>query len=45
MIRRELEYEEELVGEPGYTIVSEDGTELLPEESPDIDDDEASDEE
>ena len=45
MIRRELEYEEELVGEPGYTIVGEDGTELLPEESPDIDEDKASDEE
>ncbi|MCK5434589.1 MAG: tetratricopeptide repeat protein [Dehalococcoidales bacterium] len=45
ILRRELEYEEELVEEPGYTIVSEDGTELLPEESPDIDDDKASDEE
>ena len=45
MLRRELEYEEELVGEPGYTIVSEDGTELLPEESPDIDEEKASDEE
>jgi hypothetical protein len=45
IIRRELEYEEELVEEPGYTIVSEDGTELLPGESPDIDDDKASDEE
>ena len=45
MLRRELEYEEELVGEPGYTIVSEDGTELLPEESPDIEEEKASDEE
>ena len=43
ILRRELEYEEELVEEPGYTIVSEEGTELLPEESPDIDDDKASD--
>jgi len=45
ILRRELEYEEELVEEPGYTIVSEEGTELLPEESPDIDEDKASDEE
>jgi len=45
ILRRELEYEEELVEASGYTIVNEDGTELLPEESPDIDDDKASDEE
>ena len=45
ILRRELEYEEELPEEPGYTIVSEEGTELLPEESPDIDEDKASDEE
>ena len=45
MLRRELEYEEELPEEPGYTIVSEEGTELLPEESPDIDEDKESEEE
>jgi tetratricopeptide (TPR) repeat protein len=45
ILRRELEYEEELPEEPGYTIVSEEGTELLPEESPDIDEDKASEEE
>ena len=35
ILRRELEYEEELVEEPGYTIIGGEGeTELLPEESP-----------
>jgi len=41
MIRRELEYEEALLGEPSYTIVGgEEGeeAELLTEESSDIDD-------
>jgi len=32
-IRRELEYEESLLGEPGYTVVGGDEPELLPEES------------
>ena len=36
MLRRGLEYEEELVEEPGYTIVSEEG-EVLLEEFPGID--------
>ncbi len=38
IIRRELEYEEALSGEPTYTIVGGDETELLSEEFPDIDD-------
>ena len=41
IIRRELEYEEALLGEPSYTIIGgEEGeeTELLSEESSDIDD-------
>ena len=34
ILRRELRYEEELVEEPGYTIIGSEGeTELLPEES------------
>ena len=37
MLRRGLEYEEELVGEPGYTIVGEEG-EVLLEEFPEIED-------
>ncbi len=37
IFRRELEYEG-VVEEPGYTIVGGDEVELLPEESPDIDD-------
>ncbi|MFC2017560.1 tetratricopeptide repeat protein [Chloroflexota bacterium] len=32
IIRRGLEYEEALSGEPGYTIIGGEGTELLPEE-------------
>ena len=38
IIRRELEYEEALPGTPSYTIIGGDETELLSEESPDIDD-------
>lgn len=38
MIRRELEDEQALPGEPSYTIIGGEETELLPEESPDIDD-------
>ncbi len=38
IIRRELEYEEALLGEPTYTIVGGEETELLPEEASDIDD-------
>ena len=38
IFRRDLEKEEEVVGGPGYTIVSGDEVELLSEESPDIDD-------
>jgi len=37
LFRRQLEYEEELVGEPGYTIISEEAEPLL-EEFPEIDD-------
>ena len=37
IIRRELEYEEALPGKPGYTIIGGEETELLSEESPDID--------
>jgi len=37
IIRRELEQEEVLVEEPGYTIISDEGTEVLPpEETPEI---------
>jgi len=38
IIRREIEYEEALPGEPTYTIVGGDETEILTEESSDIDD-------
>lgn len=38
IIRRELEYEEALPGESTYTIIGGDETEILPEESLDIDD-------
>ena len=38
IFRRELEYEEEVAEEPGYTIVGGDEVEPLPEESGDIDD-------
>ncbi len=38
IFRRELEYEEGVAEEPGYTIVDVDELELLPEEPPDIDD-------
>ncbi len=37
IIRRELEYEEALPGEPSYTMIGGTETELLPEESPEID--------
>jgi len=37
IIRRELDYEEALLGEPSYTIVGGDETELLLEESPEVD--------
>ncbi|MBA7539178.1 hypothetical protein ES705_31457 [subsurface metagenome] len=37
IIRRELEYEEALPTEPGYTIIGGEEGELLPEEPPDID--------
>ncbi len=45
IIRRELEYEEALLGEPSYIIVGGDEAELLSEESSDIDDDEIDNEE
>ncbi|MFC1897062.1 tetratricopeptide repeat protein [Chloroflexota bacterium] len=38
IFRRKLENEEEVMEEPGYTIVGGDEVELLPVESPDIDD-------
>jgi tetratricopeptide (TPR) repeat protein len=38
IFRREIEYEQELVEEPGYTIIGEGDSELLPEEFLDIDD-------
>ncbi|MFC2071184.1 tetratricopeptide repeat protein [Chloroflexota bacterium] len=38
IIRRELEYENALSGKPSYTIIGGEETEILPEESPDIDD-------
>ncbi len=38
IIRRELEYEESLPGEPSYTIIGGEETELFSEESADIDD-------
>jgi hypothetical protein len=38
IIRRELEYEEALPEEPGYTIIGGEERELLPEELHDIDD-------
>lgn len=37
VLRRELEHEEESAEEPGYTIIGGEEAELLPEESPDID--------
>ncbi len=37
IIRRELEYEEALPEEPGYTIIGGEEGELLPKEPPDID--------
>ena len=39
IIRRELEYEEALPDEPGYTIIAGDETELLPEELSEVNDD------
>lgn len=39
IIRRELEHEEALLGEPSYIIIGGDETELLLEESSDLDDD------
>ncbi len=38
ILRRQLEYEEEAVAQPNYTIVGGDGGELLPGESASIDD-------
>jgi hypothetical protein len=38
-LRRELEYEESLLGEPGYTVIGGDEPELLHEEPLDTDDD------
>jgi len=38
IFRSKLEYEEGVVGRPGYTIVGGDGVESLPEEPSDIDD-------
>jgi len=38
IIRRELEQEEAIPEEPGYTIIGGDESELLPEEPPDVDD-------
>jgi len=38
ILRWELEHEEELVEEPGYTIIGGEEIETLPEESLDIDD-------
>ncbi len=38
IIRREVEYEEALSGKPSYTIIGGEGAEVLPEESPDVED-------
>lgn len=45
IFRRKLEYEEELVETPGYTIAGGEETEVLPEESSESDEDEAENEE
>ncbi len=45
VIRRELEHEESLLGEPGYTVVGGEESGLLSEESPDSSDDEGNEEE
>ncbi|MFC1977756.1 tetratricopeptide repeat protein, partial [Chloroflexota bacterium] len=45
IIRRELEHEEALLGEPSYIIIGGEETELLSEESSDMDDDEIDNEE
>ena len=45
LLRHELEYEEELVEEPGYTIIDESGIEVLPKVPPDIEEDKVSNEE
>jgi len=37
LFRRELEYEQELVEEPGYTVIGGEDSELLPEEVPEAD--------
>jgi len=37
ILRRELEHEEELVEEPGYTIIGGEETESLPEDASDSD--------
>lgn len=44
IIRRELEYDEALPGAPGYIIIGGEGTELLTDDSQDIDDEDDSDE-
>ena len=38
IIRRELEYEQQLVEEPGYTIIGGEDSEVLPDEFSEIDD-------
>ncbi|MBI2830415.1 MAG: tetratricopeptide repeat protein [Chloroflexi bacterium] len=43
IIRREIEYEEALLGQPSYTIVS-GGTELIPEETMDVNEEDGNDE-
>ncbi|MFC1934231.1 hypothetical protein ACFLXX_03670, partial [Chloroflexota bacterium] len=40
IIRREIEYEEALPGEPSYTIIGGEEAEVLSEESSDVDEDE-----
>lgn len=45
VFKLESEYEEEMIEEPGYTIIGGEQIEILPEEATDIDDDLVSDEE
>jgi len=44
IIRRELEYEEALPGEPSFTLIDENGMELLTEENADVDEESESEE-
>jgi len=44
VIRRELEHEESLLGEPGYTVIGGDETTVLTDESAEGDDEDENDE-